>query len=215
MKELKDHNHNGINSEKIKSYSVIPTYRLTTTQLNTLLTKKSIEGDEFNVYNTTTNKYYKYVMINGDWKVTELLNEVAVGEKKVYGKMYLYGSQTISANSTTTVNLNAREVYENITANISSHRFEIEEDGYYLVTGQILYGSSVNEKYYDAYLYKNSTMLVQSRSHASDSGVGISTLISDIVYLEDGDYVYLKTRHNESSSTSLAQNYTMMLIQKL
>jgi hypothetical protein len=48
MNEIKGHNHDGINSQKIPSYNVIPTYRMTPTELTRYLSRQAIEGEEFN-----------------------------------------------------------------------------------------------------------------------------------------------------------------------
>jgi len=66
MNEINIHNHDGLNSKKIKVYDVIPTFIMTPTQLATYLSRKSIEGEEFNVYDGTN--YTKYFRINGTWQ---------------------------------------------------------------------------------------------------------------------------------------------------
>jgi len=64
------HNHDGLNSEKIKTYNVIPTYTMTPTELTRYLSRKATEGEEFNVYDGTN--YRKYVYINSTWKYITL-----------------------------------------------------------------------------------------------------------------------------------------------
>ena len=59
------HTHDGMNSDKIKSYNVIPTFIMTSTELAKYISRPAIEGEEFNVYDRTN--YYKYIMINGVW----------------------------------------------------------------------------------------------------------------------------------------------------
>lgn len=66
MNEINTHTHDGVNSQKIKSYNVIPTFILTSTQLTKYLSRPAIEGEEFNVYDGTN--YRKYIRINGVWK---------------------------------------------------------------------------------------------------------------------------------------------------
>ena len=46
---IQPHNHNGIDSPKLRSYNVIPTYRMTATELTAYLARPAIEGEEFNV----------------------------------------------------------------------------------------------------------------------------------------------------------------------
>lgn len=70
MNEFQDHNHNGINSEKIKVQNVIPTFTMTSTELTFYLSRPAIEGEEFNVFDGTN--YRKYIRINSVWKYTTL-----------------------------------------------------------------------------------------------------------------------------------------------
>ena len=66
MNEIKTHTHDGINSEKLKTYNVIPTFTMTSTELTRYLSRPAIEGEEFNVYDGTN--YRKYIRINSLWK---------------------------------------------------------------------------------------------------------------------------------------------------
>ena len=66
MNEIKTHTHDGINSPKIKSYNIIPTHRMTSTQLTKYLARPAIEGEEFNNYDGTN--YRKYIYINSGWR---------------------------------------------------------------------------------------------------------------------------------------------------
>ena len=64
---MEAHKHDGIDSEKIKVYNVIPTYEMTSAQLTTYLSKKAINGEEFNVYISDTLESAKYVNVNNVW----------------------------------------------------------------------------------------------------------------------------------------------------
>ncbi len=70
MKQVEKHNHDGIDSDKIKVYNVIPTYRMTATELASYITRPAIEGEEFNNYDGTN--YRKYIYINSTWKYVAL-----------------------------------------------------------------------------------------------------------------------------------------------
>ena len=70
MNEFNAHNHDGINSKKIKTYHVIPTLIFTSTELTQYLSRPAIDGEEFNVYDGTN--YRKYIRINGVWKYATL-----------------------------------------------------------------------------------------------------------------------------------------------
>lgn len=70
MENLKQHNHDGINSEKIKVYNVIPSFTMTPTELTRYLSRPAIEGEEFNVFDGTN--YRRYIRINKTWVKTTL-----------------------------------------------------------------------------------------------------------------------------------------------
>lgn len=70
FKRFINHTHDGINSEKIKVNNVVPTYRLTSSELTTFLSGKATEGDEFNNYDGTN--YRKYIYINSNWHYVSL-----------------------------------------------------------------------------------------------------------------------------------------------
>jgi hypothetical protein len=70
MEQIKTHTHDGINSEKLKVYNIIPTFRMTSTQLTNYLSRPAIEGEEFNNYDGTN--YRKYIYINSVWKLITL-----------------------------------------------------------------------------------------------------------------------------------------------
>ena len=70
MNEMKTHTHDGINSEKLKVYNIIPTFRMTSTQLTNYLSRPAIEGEEFNNYDGTN--YRKYIYMNSTWKFVNL-----------------------------------------------------------------------------------------------------------------------------------------------
>jgi hypothetical protein len=67
---IQAHNHNGIDSPKLRSYNVIPTYRMTSTKLTAYLARPAIEGEEFNNYDGTN--YRKYIYINSNWHYVSL-----------------------------------------------------------------------------------------------------------------------------------------------
>ena len=64
--DIQTHNHNGINSQKILTQDVIPSFVMTPTQLATYLSRPALEGEEFNVFDGTT--YAKYFRINNTWQ---------------------------------------------------------------------------------------------------------------------------------------------------
>lgn len=70
MNEINTHNHDGIGSQKIEVYNVIPTFIMTSAELTRYLSRPAIEGEEFNVYDGTN--YRKYIRINKLWKYITL-----------------------------------------------------------------------------------------------------------------------------------------------
>lgn len=77
---IENHRHDGLDSEKIKPYNVIPTFVMTTAELAAYLARPAIEGEEFNVYDGTS--YYKYVRINGNWVDTSGSYKVVIGTQQ-------------------------------------------------------------------------------------------------------------------------------------
>lgn len=67
LTSIQNHSHDGINTEKIKTYNVIPTMRLTSQELSNYLSRPAVDGEEFNCYTTDTGDYFKYVRINSVW----------------------------------------------------------------------------------------------------------------------------------------------------
>lgn len=70
LTQLQNHNHDGVNTEKIKTYNVIPTFRMTSQELSNYLSRTAIDGEEFNNFDGTN--YRKYIRINGSWKYSTL-----------------------------------------------------------------------------------------------------------------------------------------------
>ncbi len=70
LNTIQNHTHDGINSSKVKVFNVIPTFRMTSTELATYLSKRATEGEEFNNYDGTN--YRKYIYINSNWKYISL-----------------------------------------------------------------------------------------------------------------------------------------------
>lgn len=67
---MNNHNHDGVNSEKIKSYNVIPNFKMPTAELAFYLSRKAIDGDIFTNFDGTN--YELYIRINAAWKKATL-----------------------------------------------------------------------------------------------------------------------------------------------
>jgi hypothetical protein len=207
MERIPIHNHNGIDSSKIKVYNVIPTYEMTSTQLNKYLARPAIDGEEFNVYNSTNGESCKYIYINGSWAKTLGM---------IGGKMYAKNAQAIADTTPVVINLTATSVSDGIIADTTNKRFEITTPGFYQIIGQVSYASPIANKSYNAYLYKNTTLLTRGTYHSSNTD-SISCIAYDIVYLVSGDYIYLEAGQNSGSSinTRVGSDDTFLLINKL
>lgn len=204
---VENHSHNGIDSSKLRIYNIIPTYSMTSAEITSYLSRKAIEGEEFNVYNSTNGESCKYVYINNSWVKTLGM---------VGGKMYAETAQAIADTTPVVINLTATSASDGIIADTTNKRFEIITPGFYQITGQVSYASPVASKSYNTYLYKNTTLLTRGTYHSSNTD-SISCVASDIVYLAKGDYVYLEAGQNSGSSinTRVGSDDTFLLINKL
>lgn len=207
---MENHNHDGFNSQKIKPYNVIPTYVMTTTEITSYLSRPAINGESFNVYNSTTDESSQYVMINNKWL------KISGGSATVCGKMYAGSQQAIADNTAHTINITSIASAEGITADTTNKRFKITQAGFYQVIGQVSYASPVADKSYNAYIYKNTTLMTRMTAHSSNND-SISCVVTDIMSLAVGDYIYLKAGQNSGSSvnTRAGDDDTYLLIHKL
>jgi hypothetical protein len=70
LTNIQNHNHDGVNTPKIKVYNVIPTFKMTSSELSNYLSRPAIDGEEFNNFDGTN--YRKYIRINSVWKYITL-----------------------------------------------------------------------------------------------------------------------------------------------
>lgn len=70
---VESHTHDGINSDKIPVSNIIPSFIMTAAELTTYLSRPALEGEEFNVYDSTNSQYYKYFRVNQTWKQIKLI----------------------------------------------------------------------------------------------------------------------------------------------
>ena len=132
------------------------------------------------------------------------------------GKMYAKNAQAIADTTPVVINLTATSVSDGIIADTTNKRFEITTPGFYQIIGQVSYASPIANKSYNAYLYKNTTLLTRGTYHSSNTD-SISCIAYDIVYLVSGDYIYLEAGQNSGSSinTRVGSDDTFLLINKL
>lgn len=133
MEDIQTHNHDGITSPKISPYNVIQTYTMTSAELLSFLGRNAIEGDEFNVYVSDANEYYKYVRINSNWVIVNtdnLVNYFGDGRD---------GDVVISTNTS----LASDKYYNNLTVNNgivlnpNGYRIFVKNSTIFVGTGKI------------------------------------------------------------------------------
>jgi len=180
---------------------------MTTAEITAYTSRKAIDGEEFNVYNSTLGEACKYTFINGAWVKTLGM---------VGGKMYADLAQSIADITAVTINITSVTSSADIIADTTNKRFQITTPGFYQVIGQVSYASPVADKSYNAFIYKNDTLLTRMTVHSSNTD-SISCVATDIVYLVAGDYIYLKGGQNSGSSinTRVGADDTFLLINKL
>ena len=97
----------------------------------------------------------------------------------------------------------------------SNYRFIAKRAGYYLVNASIRYNSPVSGAQYAIGIYKNGVPVTCSINEGQT--YALSTNISDIIYLDAGDYLELWTYHESGAAKNIenASKYTFMSIHKL
>jgi hypothetical protein len=175
---MENHSHNGQDADKIKSYNVIPTLEMTSAQLTTYLSRKAINGEEFNVYVTDTLQSKKYVMINNAWV------EVG-GGTDVYLGATVSDNLKISSDTERTVNGNVGGICKSIQL-------------YRAGNVRIKWDSHIRSGFsgQSAYLLKNGTTI---QSAASNTNTAYETYTFD-TNVSFGDVFALSGENNGSSN---------------
>jgi len=103
---------------------------------------------------------------------------------------YASGSQTVSANTPTKVQINTAVFDTNSNFNTSTYRFTPTVAGYYQISGSIYWGT--NSVRTMTLIYKNGAGYLLGNSIAGDSGGYAAGVVSGLVYLNGStDYVEL------------------------
>lgn len=135
MERIPIHNHNGIDSNKIKVYHIIPTYNMTSAQLTKYLSRPAIDGEEFNVYISDEDKTVKYIMVNNEWS--------EVGSQVILG---------CEASDTLQYSLDTERVVNGLSSGVCKS-IKIYKSGTVRVTGE--YHLTAGYVHYDAYIQIN------------------------------------------------------------
>lgn len=130
---IQSHNHDGVNSQKVSSRDVIPTYSMTSEQLNSYLLKNAIEGDEFNVYISDTDESVKYVRINGEWVVVNFDYRINYFGSGADGDVIISTDTTLTADK----NYNSLTINDGVTLNPGGYRIFVKEETIFLGSGKI------------------------------------------------------------------------------
>lgn len=133
-------------------------------------------------------------------------------------RAYRNGSQTISNNTFTKIQLNA-ESYDvgSRFDSTTNYRFVAGSTGYYLVVANIHWASSADQKNYQIHIYVNNATHAQQILHTSGTG-DFNQSISDIVYLETNGYVELFGFQNSGGDINVGggdSSRTYMSVAKL
>ena len=99
--------------------------------------------------------------------------------------------------------------------NITTDRFICPTSGYYLISGMIMFSSMNDGEIIYVAAHREGVVEAGSTAQASTNG-GLSTGFSDIVYLNEGDYVELMAFHTVTGQRTLygdsAGTYTYLTI---
>lgn len=133
----------------------------------------------------------------------------------IAGKMYASSAQA-TTDSISVVQLNNNSLAVDITADTANYRFTVVNPGYYYIMGQVAYAAPVADKSYNAFIYKNNSLLTRGTGHSSNTD-SISVTTSNIIYLIAGDYIDLRCGQNSGSSvnTRVGTDDTFLLIHKI
>jgi len=118
---------------------------------------------------------------------------------KSYCKMYSASAQTTTATSNTVIDLDTTSFSNEITPDTTNHKVTITQSGYYYITGVVTFSSPVANKSYNAYIYKNGSLLTKGTSHSAVTDA-ISSTTSELIYLVVGDYIELRCMQNSGSN---------------
>ncbi len=105
-------------------------------------------------------------------------------------------NQAITTDTWTKIQLNAETFDVNSEFDIATnYRFTAKEAGYYLVNAALRYTNVAADLPFHIAIYKEGSIYSQVRTFAILAGDDQSVAISDIVYLDVGEYIELYTYH--------------------
>jgi len=178
--------------------------RMTMTQRNAIFSPKA----GLLVYQTdNTTGFYFY---NGTtW------NNLSTGTVTTKTRAYLGNAQPVLvARAITKVLLDTKSFDVLNEFDLTNHRFVASTSGYYFVKGSLALdnsGTGANVKTGNAYIYINGTMVSAFQIQGSYD----NPIVSDLIYLNAGDYVELWCALTQAGSITVSSLYTYLSIFKV
>ena len=130
----------------------------------------------------------------------QLINQVE--PSKPLARAFLNSSYEISGFALNVVNFTVLDYDTTGDFNITTDRFICPTSGYYLISGMIMFSSMNDGEIIYVATRREGILEAGSTAQASTNG-GISTGFSDIVYLNEGDYVELLAFHTVTGQRTL------------
>lgn len=118
-------------------------------------------------------------------------------------RVYLSADQEISSATETKVELNS-ETYDSLGEfdPTTNHRFTAQKAGYYQINTTVSYHPT-GDGYITLRLKKSGTIIIEGLLYIGSSGGENSLSMSDIIYLETGDYLELFARNNYAFASNV------------
>ena len=120
-----------------------------------------------------------------------------------YARMFVTAAQNNLTDVTwTTIALDTDTFDFSTITDLSNYKITPGVAGYYLVIGQVCYTNVIADKTYGAQIYKNATTAIKTSSEqigASTSDVPVE--VTDVMLLDDDDYIQLRGYVNAGAAT--------------
>ena len=117
---------------------------------------------------------------------------------KSLARVYLASSYAISGMGWILVNFDVIDYDITDDFNITSDRFICPTSGYYLISAMLMYSIMYDGESIFLAVFREGILEAGSAAHASHTS-SLSTSFTDIVFLNEGDYVELRTLHSGST----------------
>jgi len=143
----------------------------------------------------------------------QLVNQIE--SPKPLARAFVSSGQSVSDHTWTVVDFDVLEYDITGDFNIVTDRFICPTSGYYLISGAVSFTSMLDGEYIYVGVYREGILEASSSVYASQTA-SLSTSFTDIIYLNEGDYVELRVYHNGSFDRGIYGNtegsYTYLTI---